>query len=133
MIEDHYTAVKDMIRPGLTVYLWEVENVPDYPYVLFWGSLGNESTPTLTGPPRDFDLPIRATYVGFNPLSVIGLAMDVRQDLQGRRPEVAGWSVEKLEVAALTAISPDETVTVPNFGHPVRAVDEITVRSTRIV
>lgn len=133
MIKEHYAAVKAMIRPTIDVHLWEVPDTPDFPYVLLWGSPGDEVADTLSDKPRDFEARIRATYVGVNGDSVMGMIAKVRQDLNRKRPVVQGWSPQRLEQQALADLQPDETMTISGAGHPLRAVDEFFLQSTRIL
>lgn len=133
MIKEHYAAVKALIRPTIDVHLWEVPDLPSFPYVLLWGSPGDEVSETLNDKPRDYETRIRATYVGVNGDSVMGIIAKVRQDLNRKRPTVAGWSPQRLEQRALADIQVDETMTINGAGHPLRAVDEFFLQSTRIL
>lgn len=133
MIKEHFKAVKALIRPTIDVHIWEVPDSPTFPYVLLWGSLGDEVADTLNDQPRSFETRIRATYVGVNGDSVAGIAAKVRQDVNRKRPEVEGWSVQPLQVSSLADIQPDQSVTIDGVGHPLRAVDEIFLQSDRIV
>jgi hypothetical protein len=133
VISEHYRAVAALIRPGIKVCLWEVDSEPDYPYVLLWGDLGDVVAENLADTVRDYELRIKATYVALNGDSLAGVAADVRSDLDRKRPVVEGWSVARLQVQALAAVESDESVSIPNYGHPLRAVDEVFVQSTRIV
>ena len=133
MIKEHFAAVKAMIRPTIDVHLWEVPASPSFPYVLLWGSLGDEVAESLNDQPRSFQARIRATYVGVNGDSVAGIAAKVRQDLNRKRPDVNGWSAQPLQQQSLTDIQKDESMTINGSGHPLRAVDEFFLQSDRIV
>jgi hypothetical protein len=133
MIKEHFAAVKALIRPTITVHLWEVPSAPTFPYVLLWGSLGDEVADTLNDQPRSLEARIRATYVGLNGDSVAGVADKVRADLNRKRPTVEGWSPQPLTQQALADIQKDESMTIPGSGHPLRAVDEFFLQSDRIV
>jgi hypothetical protein len=133
MIKEHYKAVAALIRPTIKVYIWEVPSTPSFPYVLLWGSLGDEVADTLNDLPRSFEARMRATYVGVNGDSVAGIAAKVRQDVTRKRPEVEGWSVQPLQMSSLADIQKDESMNLPGEGHALRAVDEIFLQSDRIV
>lgn len=129
-IRQHYEAVKELI-PGLfTVYLFDVPERPDYPYVVMWGSPGQETTHALAGPLDDFEADARATSVGPTYESCLVLAQAVRTALNQAAPVVPGRHCHPLRLRPALDIQPDRTITLPETDtHPIFCVDEFTILS----
>lgn len=143
MIREHYAAVKALIPSTVRVHMWSAEErdgqgnvVPlKYPYVVLWGSLGEELSgdpdgPSLANVPDSLDFRMRATYVGLNGDSMLIVARNVRTALSGKKPVVAGWKPSALRQSTLLDGQTDFDVTV-NSSHPVYAVDQYTFTSFR--
>lgn len=134
MIREHYAAVKALLPADMNVYMWNVPNSPQYPYVCLWGDLGNE---TSGGPDGDsledtvgvLMLRVRATYAGLTGDSVLVLCRNVRAALNRERPVVAGRWCSELRQASLMDVQADTDVTIPGFGNPLFAVDEFSFLS----
>lgn len=137
MIREHYAAVKALIPATVNIYMWSVPGTPEYPYVVLWGSPGDESS---GGPDGDsledsmdvFSARIRATYAGVNGDSMLIVCRNVRAALNRKTPSVAGWAPGKLRQASLMDAQADLTVTFSNGSHPVYAVDEFALVSHKL-
>jgi len=137
VIREHYAAVKALVRPGTTVYMWSVPATPSYPYVCLWGDLGNESSggpdgDSLEDVPDVLDLRVRATYAGLTGDSVLIVCRNTRVDLNRRTPTVADWAPGKLRQSSLMDVQTDTSVTLTNGAHPVFAVDEFALVSSKL-
>jgi hypothetical protein len=137
VIREHYDAVKALMPAGLTVYRGNVPASPAYPYVVLWGDLGDESSggpdgDSLQDVPDVLSLRSRVTYVGLSFDSVLVVARNVRSALNRKIPAVAGWSPSRLRQSSLMDIQADTDVTIPDFGHPLFAVDEFSLVSERV-
>ena len=137
MIREHYAAVRAMVPAGTQVYAWSVPSPPVYPYVCFWGDLGEESSggpdgDSLSDVPDLLTLRIRATYAGVTGDAVSEVARKVRAALNRKTPAVAGWAPSPLRQSVLNDAQTDFSVTIPNVGNPVFAVDEFALVSERL-
>ena len=138
MIREHYAAVKALIPSTVNVYMWSVPDQPVYPYVVLWGSAGDESSggtdgSSLTDDRQDvLSLNIRATYAGVNGDSMLIVCRNVRVALNRKTPAVAGWKPGKLRQASLMDAQPDTSITFSNGTHPVYAVDEFSLTSHKL-
>jgi len=137
VILEHYTAVKALIRPGTTVYMWNVPDTPKYPYVCLWGDPGNESSggpdgDSLEDVPDVLDIRIRATYAGLTGDSVLIVCRNTRADLNRKTPTVAGWSPSKLRQSSLQDVQTDTSVTLTGGANPIFAVDEFALVSSKL-
>ena len=137
MIREHYDAVKALMPAGLTIYRGSVPNEPTYPYAVLWGDLGEESTggpdgDSLQDVPDVLSLRPRLTYAGLTFDSVLIVARNVRAALNRKTPVVAGWSPSKLRQSALMDVQADTSVTLTNGLHPVFAVDEFALVSSKL-
>lgn len=140
MIE-FYNAVTAMLPAGTKSHVivpkWvDVEGksrppvLADYPYVLLWGSPGDE----FSGEPGDASLADRldgkefrfkATYVGANQDALSIVLKRCRAAWNRKTPTVAGFHCSKLKQAALMDTQPDKDVTITGTSnHPLFAVDE---------
>lgn len=135
MIREHYDAVRALLPSTVNVYAWSVPDAPDYPYVVIWGDLGDESS---GGPDGDsledeqsvLSLRVRATYAGLTGDSVLIVARNVRAALNRKTPAVTGWQCNPLRQSTLMDIQVDRDVTIPGSGaHPLYAVDEFALTS----
>ena len=136
MIREHYDAVSALLPAGLTVYRGNVPKEPAYPYVVLWGDLGEESSggpdgDSLQDVPDVLSLRPRVTYAGLTFDSVLIVARNVRAALNRRTPVVVGWSPGRLRQAPLMDVQADTSVTLTNGLHPVFAVDEFALVSTK--
>ena len=109
MIREHYNAVKAMLPSTVNVYMWSVPDQPVYPYVVLWGSVGDESSGGADGESlldrQDvLSLNLRATYAGVNGDSMLIVCRNVRAALNRKTPVVAGWKPGKLKQSALMVI-----------------------------
>lgn len=137
MIKEHYDAVKALLPGTVTAYMWNVPTSPVYPYVVLWGDLGDESSggpdgESLQDVPNVLTLRIRATYAGLNGDSLLIMCRNVRTALNRKTPTVAGWKPSKLRQAVLMDAQTDYDVTIPDFGHPIFAVDEFSLISEKL-
>ena len=137
MIREHYAAVRALVPSGTQVYMWSVPSSPVYPYVCFWGDLGEESSggpdgDSLCDVPDVLTLRVRATYAGLTGDSASVVAAKVRAALNRKTPVVAGWSPSKLRQSVLNDAQTDFSVTIPNVGNPVFAVDEFALVSNKL-
>ena len=137
MIREHYAAVKALLPPTVNVYMWSVPDSPQYPYVVLWGSLGDESSGGPDGTSLQdhqdvLSLNIRATYAGVNGDSALIVCRNVRAALNRKTPVVAGWKPGKLRQASLMDAQADLEVTLNGGGHPVYAVDEFSLVSHKL-
>lgn len=135
MIREHYAAVRALLPPSITVYVWTVPNSPQFPYVALWGSMGDESSggpdgDSLEDVPDVLSLRVRATYAGLTGDSMMVLCRNVRAALSRKRPLVAGRVTSELRQSSLTDGQADLSVTLAGGAHPVFAVDEYAFVST---
>ena len=145
-IKEHYDAAKALLPSTLNVYMWNVaaKKNPDgtiepikYPYVCLWGDLGDESSggpdgDSLQDVPDVLSLRVRATYAATNGDSLLILARNVRAALNRKIPIVAGWAPGPLRQSSLTDVQTDESVTLTSGTHPVFAVDEFALVSSKL-
>lgn len=138
MIREHYDAVRALIPATVRVYAWGVPDAPDYPYVVIWGDLGDESS---GGPDGEslvdglgvLSLRVRATYAGLTGESVLIVARNVRAALSKKTPTVSGWRANPLRQSTLMDVQVDRDVTIPGSGaHPLFAVDEFALISHKL-
>ena len=137
MIKEHYDAVKALLPSTVRVYMWNVPSTPQYPYVVLWGDLGEESSggpdgDTLGDVPDVLSLRIRATYVGLTGDSLLITARNARAALSRKTPTVAGWRTNPLRQAVLMDAQTDTDVTLTGGGNPVFAVDEFALVSHKL-
>lgn len=137
MIKEHYDAVRTLLPGTVTAYMWNVPSSPVYPYVVLWGDLGDESSggpdgDSLQDVPNILSLRIRATYAGLTGDSLLTVCKNVRSALNRKTPVVAGWAPSMLRQATLMDAQTDHSVTIPNIGSPIFAVDEFSLVSDRI-
>jgi hypothetical protein len=137
VIREHYAAVKALIPAGTNVYMWDVPGTPQYPYVVLWGSVGDESSGGADGDSlldrQDvLSLNIRATYAGVNGDSMLIVARNVRAALNRKTPVVTGWRPGKLRQASLMDGQADLSITLTGGAHPVYAVDEFSLVSHKL-
>ena len=137
MIREHYAAVKALIPGTVNVYMWSVPDQPVYPYVVLWGSVGDESSGGVDGDSlldrQDvLSLNIRATYAGVNGDSMLIVARNVRAALNRKTPTVAGWKPGRLRQASLMDGQADLSITLTGGAHPVYAVDEFSLVSHKL-
>lgn len=137
MILEHYNAVKALLPGTVRVYMWNVPSGPQYPYVVLWGDLGEESSggpdgDSLEDVPDVLSLRMRATYVGLTGDSLMIVARNVRADLNRKIPVVTGWHPGKLRQAVLMDAQTDTDVTLTGGGHPIYAVDEFALVSHKL-
>ena len=137
MIKEHYDAVKALLPPTVRVYMWNVPDTPAYPYVVLWGDLGNESSggpdgESLEDVPDVLALNVRATYAGLTGDSVLIVARNVRAALNRKTPVVAGWRPGKLRQSSVMDAQTDTSVTLTGGAHPIFAVDEFALVSSKL-
>jgi len=137
VIREHYAAVKAMVPAGTTVYQWSVPGTPSYPYVCLWGDLGDESSggpdgDSLQDVPDVLSLRVRATYAGLNGDSVLIVCRNVRAALNRKTPVVEGWALGPLRQSSLMDVQTDDSVTLTSGTHPVFAVDEFALVSSKL-
>lgn len=137
MIREHYAAVKALIPGTVQVYMWSVPDAPVYPYVVLWGSAGDESSggldgDSLTDQQDVLSLRMRATYAGLNGDSMLIVCRNVRAALNRKTPVVTGWKPGKLRQSTLMDGQADLSITLTGGNHPVYAVDEYTLVSHKI-
>lgn len=137
MIREHYDAVKALIPATVRVYMWSVPDTPAYPYVVLWGDIGSESSggpdgDSLQDVPDVLTLNVRATYAGLTGDSVLIVARNVRAALNRKTPVVVGWRPGKLRQSSLMDAQTDTSVTLTGGAHPVFAVDEFALVSSKL-
>jgi hypothetical protein len=137
VIREHYDAVKALLPAGINVHMWSVPDTPTYPYVVLWGDLGTESSggpdgDSLRDVPDVLTLNIRATYAGLTGDSVLIVCRNVRAALNRKTPVVAGWAPNPLRQSSLMDVQTDTSVTLTNGAHPVFAVDEFALVSSKL-
>lgn len=138
MIREHYEAVRALIPSSVRVYAWGVPDAPNYPYVVVWGDLGDESSggpdgDSLTDEAGVLSLRVRCTYAGLTGDSVLIVARNVRAALNRKTPTVAGWRTNPLRQSTLMDVQVDRDVTIPGSGaHPLFAVDEFALVSQKL-
>jgi len=137
VIKEHYDAVQALMPAGLTVYRGSVPGTPTYPYAVLWGDLGEESSggpdgDSLQDVPDVLSLRPRVTYAGLTFDSVLIVARNVRAALNRQTPVVAGWRTGKLRQSPLMDAQTDTSVTLTGGSHPVFAVDEFALVSTKL-
>jgi len=137
VIREHYNAVKAMIPSTVNVYMWSVPDQPVYPYVVLWGSVGDESSggadgDSLTDRQDVLSLNLRATYAGVNGDSMLIVCRNVRAALNRKTPTVAGWKPGKLRQSSLMDGQADLSITLTGGAHPVYAVDEFSLVSHKL-
>lgn len=139
MIE-FYNALKAMLPANLNAHIITVKFVDaegrvrapvlaDYPYVLLWGSPGDE----FSGEPDNGSLADRvdgkefrfkATYVGANQDALSIVLKRCRAAWNRKAPTVAGYRCERLKQSSLMDAQADIDVTLSSGNHPLFAVDE---------
>lgn len=137
MIREHYAAVRALIPGTVNVYMWSVPDTPQYPYVVLWGSPGDESSGGTDGDSLEdqqdvFSTRIRATYAGVNGDSMLIVCRNVRAALNRKTPSVAGWRPGKIKQSSLMDAQPDLSIEFSNGTHPVYAVDEFSLVSHKL-
>lgn len=137
MIKEHYDAVRALIPGTVRVYAWSVPDTPQYPYVCIWGDPGNESSggpdgDSLEDVPDVLDIRVRATYAGLTGDSVLIVCRNVRAALSRKTPAVTGWVPGKLRQSSLQDVQTDTSVTLTGGSHPVFAVDEFALVSSKL-
>jgi len=137
VIREHYAAVKALIPSNVNVYMWSVPDSPVYPYVVLWGSVGDESSggadgDSLTDRQDVLSLNLRATYAGVNGDSMLIVCRNVRAALNRKTPTVAGWKPGKLRQSSLMDGQADLSITLTGGAHPVYAVDEFSLVSHKL-
>jgi hypothetical protein len=137
VIKEHYDAVKALLPGTVRVHMWSVPDGAQYPYVVLWGDLGEESSggpdgDSLEDVPDVLSLRIRATYVGLTGDSLLITARNVRAALNRKTPVVTGWRTNPLRQAVLMDGQVDRDVTLTGGGHPTYAVDEFTLVSHKL-
>jgi len=137
VIREHYNAVKAMLPSTVNVYMWSVPDQPVYPYVVLWGSVGDESSGGTDGGSlldrQDvLSLNLRATYAGVNGDSMLIVCRNVRAALNRKTPTVAGWKPGKLRQSSLMDGQADLSITLTGGAHPVYAVDEFSLVSHKL-
>lgn len=137
MIKEHYDAVKALLPATVRVYMWNVPETPTYPYVVLWGDLGGESSggpdgDSLQDVPDVLSLNIRATYAGLTGDSVLIVCRNVRAALSRKTPMVSGWLTSSLRQSSLMDAQTDFDVTLPTNTHPVFAVDQFALVSSKL-
>lgn len=137
MIREHYAAVKALLPVSLRVYLWNVPDLPTYPYVVLWGDIGTESSggpdgDSLEDVPDVLTLNVRATYAGLTGDAVLITAQKVRAALNRKTPIVDGWRPGKLRQSSLMDAQTDTSVTLTGGANPVFAVDEFALVSSKL-
>lgn len=137
MIKEHYDAVKALLPSTVRVYPWTVPASPQYPYVVLWGDLGDESSggpdgDSLKDVPDVLTLRIRATYVGATADSMLIVARNTRSALSRKQPAVDGWRTNPLRQSVLMDGQVDRDVTLTGGGNPVFAVDEFALVSHKL-
>lgn len=135
-VKEHYDAVRALLPPTVRVYAWSVPDTPVYPYVCIWGDPGNESSggpdgDSLEDSPDVLDIRARATYAGLNGDSVLIMCRNVRAALSRKTPVVDGWRTSKLRQSSLQDVQTDTSVTLTGGAHPVFAVDEFALTSSK--
>ena len=126
----HYKALEAMLPAGVRVYLFDVPDVPTYPYVVLWGDPGLEGSESLDSTPVDLALSPRVTCVGATYESCLIVLRKAREAFNRQTPVVAGRKVHELVQAPLKEIAPDREVTIPGSNRPpIYAVDELTLLS----
>lgn len=101
----------------------------DYPYVLLWGSPGDE----FSGEPGAASLGDRldgkefrfkATYVGANAEALSIVLKRCRLAWNRQTPTVPGYRCDRLRQSSLMDAQADTDVTLSSGNHPMFAVDE---------
>lgn len=140
MIE-FYNALKAMLPTNLNAHIITVKMVDaegkvrppilaDYPYVLLWGSPGDE----FSGEPGGASLGDRldgkefrfkATYVGANADALSIVLKRCRLAWNRQTPVVPGFRCDKLRQSSLMDAQADTDIVITNSSnHPLFAVDE---------
>jgi hypothetical protein len=137
VIKEHYDAVRALIPSTVRVYPWSVPDTPAYPYVCIWGDPGHESSggpdgDSLEDVPDVLDIRVRATYAGLTGDSVLIVCRNVRAALSRKTPAVTGWVPGKLRQSSLQDVQTDTSVTLTGGSHPVFAVDEFALVSSKL-
>lgn len=113
-----------------TAYFGEVDDTPNYPYVLLWTSTGQLEANTLAGD-RDLSDRLGVTMVATTSEGVLSMSTHVRRSLVGFAPESDQWSVEELRPPFDSQpIDRDRDVALPNYGYPSFAVDLYRLQGT---
>ena len=106
-----------------TAYFGEVDDTPNYPYVLLWTSTGQLEENTLAGD-RDLSDRLGVTMVATTGEGVLAMSVHVRRALVGFAPESDQWLVEAFRPPFDSQpIDRDRDVALPNHGYPSFAVD----------
>jgi len=112
-------------------YFNEVEETPQYPYVLLWCTPGALDSVTLSGV-SDLDESLGVTMVATSSIGVLAMASWVRQALYGFRPAADGWHMSPLsDPYDSRSIQVDRDVSLPGSGFPSFAVDLYSLAGTR--
>ena len=128
-VGDFYRAVSYLFPESVTVY---VGNVPDDPYAVLWGDLGDEVAESLVDDPDEFRIRFRVTYVGLRWDQMAWVASKVRPALNRAVPSVSGWLCGGLRQSSLMDLQTDYQVTLADSSHPVFAVDEFALVADKL-
>ena len=116
------TAVEALIT-GMTVYqegeLPDAEDL-DFPYVFVSTNFPSVIERAKSRAVQARSLRVRATAVGLSLSSVRITAQKLSDCLEGKKPEVAGWNLGRIEsVPNDQLIRVDTDVTIPELGNPL--------------
>ena len=130
-ISGFYAGVAGLIPDSVKVYLVNVPSRPEYPYVVLWGDLGEETSEALADVPNEMHIRFRITYVGLTLDQVAWVVSRVRPALNRVKPYVPGWLPGKLRQSPLADIQADTSIKLEGGAHPLFAVDEFALSADK--
>lgn len=119
MSGDALAAAFESLITGVTVYKDRVPSTPSFPYVFVVTNFPTVSERSAARSVLSRVLRSRTQVVGLTAASVRIIAQKLTDALEGKRPEVAGWVLGRIEsVPNEQPLLPDEDVTI-NGQNPL--------------
>lgn len=119
MTGDALATAFEALLTGFTVYKDKVPGTPSYPYVFVLTNFPNVTERAKSRDVHARQLRSRTTVVGLTSASVRIIAQKVSDKLEGKRPDVQGWRLGRIESEPNDQlILPDDDVVI-NGQHPL--------------
>lgn len=132
MTADLLARSVESLVAGVTVYKGIVPKAPTFPYVLLSTNFPTVVERAQSRMVQARELRVRATVVGESVQSVRIIGQKLSDSLEGARPEVAGWSLGRIESHPNDQdIIADRDVTLANGLNPVYVVMDWVLTASR--